>query len=178
MEELERLELGLVLQKLADQHGWHRAQWLVAIETLWKEVVGESIFQHTAILTLTTDGVLLVAVPSSVWSQELLYYKPAILSGLHSRLPTVSIHDLRTRVRAQWKQGAALDKDPVYSPYFPTNPALHSSPNLAELLIRVQESYETAAQIWLTQGFHPCQHCHAPTLKAYALCMVCDLSSR
>lgn len=179
MEKLTDLQLGATLQQMGERYRWHHARWLMVIESLWREIVGESIFQHTAILTLTTNGALIVAVPSSVWSQELLYHKPTILEGIHSRAPNIPIHELRTQVRAQWAYHSPAQTSAVYSPYFETTQrAVVSSVNLPELLLRVQENYEMAAQAWLSEGFQPCQRCQAPTLKGYSLCIVCELSDR
>lgn len=170
--------LAAILDQLVQSHGWHRATTLTAIRTLWRDIVGEGIDQHTQILTLTSDGVLVVAVPSSVWSQEILYYKPQIVQAFANVLGASWVKDVRTRVRANRNQSAGPVREGVRSPYYRVSPRPPDTDNLHELLARVQEKYETAARVWMDEGFQPCARCHAPTPHGYTLCVTCDLERR
>lgn len=177
MAELEP-RLSDILTHLASQHGWDRAEWLRRLDVLWHRVVGDTISQHTRILTLTNDGTLLVAVPSSVWSQELTFLKPRILDAIHDELPEIGIRDVRTRVRTDLPYQPRGSEPYRPSPSFRTNPTAPLITDLRVLLGQVQEKYQEAAKGWLRQGFHPCRRCEAPTLKGYLLCIVCELDSR
>lgn len=172
-------ELGTLLSTLVDRHGLTRARWLTIINSLWRTVVGEAIAAHTSVLTLTTDGTLIVAVPSSVWSQEILYYKPALLHAIQDALPDATIKDIRTRVKAAPPVQSAAPDGLRVSPYFRTDGrTLDLSRDLGALLAEVQEKYEAAAREWLHDGCHPCVRCQAPTLDGYALCVVCEWDKR
>ncbi|MCL5116818.1 MAG: DUF721 domain-containing protein [Firmicutes bacterium] len=172
---MDEPRLGNILRGMVEEHGWHRAQWLRMMEAIWHRVVGDAIYAHTRILTLTPDGVLVIAVPSSVWSQELNYYRPRILGAIHDELPQVTIRDIRTRVRAQADRKRTSEDAYRRSPYAATYRAPAGTEDLGVLLTRVQEKYQEAAQEWLAEGFYPCIQCHAPTLAGYPLCVVCDL---
>lgn len=178
MDQADNLDLAGVLGRMVDSHGWHRAQWLTVIEAIWQKAVGEAVAHHTRILTLTSDGTLIVAVPSSVWSQELLYYHPAILAAIQAELPHAGIREIRTRVKAEAAPPPREDSVRRDSPYFYGQPKPPFTDNLDELLAEVQEKYETAAHDWLTRGYHPCAKCHSPTMSSYTLCIVCELSER
>lgn len=179
MEDATGSTLGEILQNLVQRHGWQPAQWLSIIQAIWSEIVGDTISQHTRILSLTTDGHLWVAVPSSVWSQELLYYKSHILEAIHAAFPLVPVHDIRTRVKANPSRPAIQTSAALQTPYFfTTKPALDVTQDLYELLRHVQEKYQIAKNEWLQNGFTPCVRCQAPTLKNYRLCVVCEMQGR
>jgi hypothetical protein len=179
MDRSHPVPLGDVFAELIDRHGLNRARWLQVIGSLWRSVVGETIWAHTAIMTLTTDGVLIVGVPSSVWSQEILYYKPQILAKLQEALPEAHIRDLRTRVRNAPGPVAKPRGATLPSPYFRTSSArAHTDQDLGALLHVVQEKYEAAAAEWLAHGLRRCPRCGAPTMPDYPLCSVCEASNR
>lgn len=175
MEPTSEPRLSNILARLSAQHGWQRAEWLRALDTLWRRVVGETIAEHSHILTLTNDGALVVAVPSSVWAQEISYYKPRIIAAIHDEIPEAAIHDVRTRARSDFARLPRRSEPYRPSPHFQTERHLASTNDLKVLLASVQEKYQLAVQEWLFQGFVPCEQCHAPTLKGYRLCVVCDL---
>lgn len=170
--------LGVILSHLTDRHGWHHAEGLRLLETLWQRAVGAVIAEHSRILTLTNDGILIVAVPSSVWSQELGYYKPHILEAIRDELPELRIQDVRTRVRSDVERLPRVSEAYRPSPYAVTELHASDTRDLGVLLARVQEKYQKAAQEWLDDGFISCRQCHAPTLKGYRLCVVCDLAQQ
>lgn len=180
MERERSHELSQILASLADKHQWHRAQWLSVIELLWRRVVGDTVADHTRIITVTADNVLVVAVPSSVWAQELQYYKPVILQAIHIEIPQSHLRDIRTRVSTTrpeiaWTEDAGEYSSPYYARDINKSPV---SDNLDALLLAVQEKYEAATRDWLTQGFHSCAHCRAPILRRYRLCIACEMQHR
>lgn len=176
MGEWGNEELVKILDGLVQRHGLNRARWLSAIESIWNNTVGKTVAEHTRIVTLTNDGMLVVAVPSSVWSQQLLYYKPDILKAIQQLIPESRIKDIRTRVQADIGRPIRNTLTAQHSPYFRTYQSPGITRDLGELLAGVQEKYEAAARVWLEQGFKPCERCQAPTLKGYALCIVCELN--
>ena len=179
MDSVERATLKDILRHLAQRHGWQRAEWLLGIQVIWSEIVGDLISRQTHILTLTEAGDLWVAVPSSVWSQEILYYKPRILEAIHRTLPIVQIRDIRTRVQAPVDPPPVKPGTSSFMPYFPPNKQQpNSTQDLRELLQQVQEKYQLAAIEWLQNGFVRCTRCQAPTLKSYRLCVACELQMR
>lgn len=175
MDNPRHEELGKILAGMADQNGWQRAQWVSVIAVLWRRVVGNTVADHTQIVTLTTEGVLVVAVPSSVWSQELQYYKPTILDAIRLHLPESRIRDIRTRVRTTPQLTDLAADLSASSPYYASSVVAEpKTDNLHELLQVVQEKYEQAAREWMVQGFHACASCHAPILQRYTLCIACE----
>lgn len=170
--------LAAILDRLTAQHGWHRAEWLRLLDHLWRRVVGDTVADHSRIITLTNDGVLVVAVPSSVWAQEITYYKPRILAAVNDELPEAGVVDVRTRVKSDLLRLPRPSEPYRASPHFRTEQRLASTSDLKVLLARVQEKYQQAAQEWLSQGFVPCARCQAPTLKGYRLCVVCALDQQ
>jgi len=178
VDPVEQRRLGDILEGLVSHHGWGRAQWLRMMEVIWHRVVGDTIYDHTRILTLSSDGVLLVAVPSSVWSQELLYYKLRILEAIHDELPQIPIGDVRTRVRSDVEMRRTKGIEPNFSPYFNTHKRISGNQDLQVLLASVKEKYYRATQDWLMKGLGPCNRCHAPTMEGYSLCVVCELELR
>lgn len=177
MEFAEESRLKEILHSMAERHGWRQAQWLQMLEGVWMRAVGPGVSKNTKILSLTSDGVLWVAVPSSVWAQELLYYRPRILAAIHDELPMIPIKDVRTRVRTE-RTRVVQATEGRKSPYYPTTWREPATDDPWVLLARVQEKYQQAAREWLDQGFQECMRCHAPTLKGYALCSVCEISRR
>ncbi len=178
MESTPEPRLSHILARLSAQHGWQRAEWLRALDTLWRRVVGETIAEHSHILTLTNDGVLVVAVPSSVWAQEISYYKPRILAAIHDEIPEAAIHDVRTRARSDFARLPRRSEPYRPSPHFRTEGQTTTTTDLWVLWASVQEKYQQAVEEWLSQGFVPCEQCHAPTLKGYRRCVVCDLDRK
>ncbi len=177
MEFAEESRLKAILHGLAERHGWRQAQWLQMLEGVWMRAVGPAVSKNTKILTLTSDGVLWVAVPSSVWAQELLYYRPRIVAAIQDELPMIPIKDVRTRVRTE-RTMIVQATEGRRSPYYPTTWREPATDDPWVLLARVQEKYQQAAREWLDQGFQECVRCHAPTLQGYALCSVCEISRR
>lgn len=178
MDNPKRERLGAILQGLVHNHGLDRAQWISVIDSLWAEAVGDLIASHSSVITLTSDGTLVVAVPSSVWAQELQYQKPVIIETILKTLPQARVRDVRTRVRASLLSQTAEASLGKGSPYFATTAQSPSTQDLHELLGRVQEKYEVASQIWVGQGLARCKRCQAPTGVGYLLCSVCEQDRR
>ena len=178
MEFDRQIQLGHILEALAENHGWNRARWLRILDAIWHRVVGDTVYQHTRILGLTGDGVLTVAVSSSIWSQELTYYKPLIMAAIRNEIPEMFVKDVKTRVRAQLDPVDDRETRSHSEPYHHLGPVTVTDYDLSVLLAKVQEQYQIATQVWLSQGFFSCERCHAPTPARYRLCVVCDLERK
>ncbi|MCY0878117.1 MAG: DUF721 domain-containing protein [Firmicutes bacterium] len=169
--------LKAILDRLADDHRWTRARTLWLIEQAWPEIVGEAVSRHTRILALSEDGTLWVAVPSSVWSSELLFHKPRILESLRLRWPALRVTDLKTRVREETPL-PALAEEPRDMPYIPFQRRDPDTHDLQALFYRVQKQYQAAMAAWRQRGYHPCAECRALTAPGYRLCANCEARHR
>lgn len=178
MESLTPQRLEVILSQMVESRGWHRAQWIRWLSLMWRDVVGETLADQSKILSLTSDGLLWVAVSSSVWAQQLLYFKPRIIETFHELYPDIPLTDLRTRTQGLPTRGPVSMVDYQRSPYVNLKRPVSLIDNLEVLLSRVQEKYQEAAMDWLAHGFHPCARCHAPTANAYKLCVVCELDRK
>lgn len=169
--------LGSILSSLVERHGWRRAEWISLLKLLWKEVAGDVLYEHSGIITLTSDNTLIVAVPTSVWAQQLSLLKPLILKNISETHPEIKVRDIRTRVRTDRPSSIAQPERSKFSPYYHDTSRQLTETDLHVLLASVKEKYELASRDWLTRGFSPCRRCWAPTLDGYPLCVVCELES-
>ncbi|MCY0899657.1 MAG: DciA family protein [Firmicutes bacterium] len=170
--------LGEILLRLSDEHHWTRARWLWLLERSWADVVGDVVSQHTKLLTLTEEGILWIAVPSSVWSSELLFHKPRILARIEERWPSIRVTDLRTRVRTEVRALTQEGEEARPSPYARWERGHPSTEDLDALFRRVQEQYQRATEAWLRQGYRRCLQCRAPTEPGYRFCIHCEIARR
>jgi predicted nucleic acid-binding Zn ribbon protein len=93
-------KLGEIISRLFAARGWGRRQERIQLEEAWSEVVGRQGASHTRVGTLRR-GVLEIMVDSSVLLQELAHFqKRRLLEQLRTRLPAVTISDLRFRTGA------------------------------------------------------------------------------
>lgn len=92
-----------ILGRLFTARGWGRQQERLRLEEAWAAAAGPEITPHTRIGGLRR-GVLEVMVDNSVLLQELAHYqKRALLEQFRSRLPGLTITDVRFRVGV-WKE--------------------------------------------------------------------------
>ena len=90
-------KLGEILGRLFTARGWGRRHERVQLEETWQAVVGASGARHTSVGALRR-GVLEIVVDSAVLLQELAHFhKRRLLEQLRSRLPSMTINDLRFR---------------------------------------------------------------------------------
>ena len=66
----------------------------------WPDIVGPAIAGHSTAIALA-QGVLLIAVDSSVWAQELSMLRPKILAAFDERLGPGHVRNLRFQSRHQ-----------------------------------------------------------------------------
>lgn len=97
--------LGDILGRLFTARGWGRRQGRLQLETAWAEAIGPEGGAHTQVGNLRR-GVLEILVDNSVLLQELAHYqKRRLLEQLRSRLPDVTITDLRFRAAGRRVNG-------------------------------------------------------------------------
>jgi predicted nucleic acid-binding Zn ribbon protein len=90
-------KLGEILGRLFAARGWGRRHERAQLEEAWQTVVGSSAANHTSVGALRR-GVLEIVVDSAVLLQELAHFhKRRLLEQLRSRLPNLTINDLRFR---------------------------------------------------------------------------------
>ncbi|MDA8199964.1 MAG: DUF721 domain-containing protein [Thermaerobacter sp.] len=87
-----------ILTDLADRYRWHRAELLLEVERVWPEAVGPQIARVTRPIGWL-DGVLTIAVPSPVWTQELRYLEEELLSAVNQQITGGEVRRIRTVVR-------------------------------------------------------------------------------
>jgi predicted nucleic acid-binding Zn ribbon protein len=92
-----------ILSRLFAARGWGRLQERRRLEEQWEEVIGKESAGHTRVGALRR-GVLEIMVDNAVLMQELAHFqKRRLLQQLRSRLPGVTVHDLRFRAGV-WKK--------------------------------------------------------------------------
>lgn len=144
---------------------------------VWAEVVGPQVAGATEVLAVDR-GVLRVSTKTSVWSQELTFYKVDILRRLNARLGCARdpvITDIVFQNRGLTPRPAASEKE---APLAPTAEELDevelspgemanieagvaavADPDLRERLRRVRIA-DTRLRTWrLDQGWMPCPGC-------------------
>lgn len=82
-----------VFERLDKERGLARED----IDGYWKELVGEKGLEHSRPATLRR-GILLVRVDSSVWLQNLVMRKRALLKGLKRTLGKDRISEIQFRI--------------------------------------------------------------------------------
>jgi len=90
-------KVGEILSRLFAARGWGQRHERVRLEEAWADVIGSQGRRHTTV-GVFRRGVLEIVVDSAVLLQELAHYqKRGLLEQLRSRLPEVTLNDLRFR---------------------------------------------------------------------------------
>lgn len=87
--------LGNVLNKFRMELGFESEN----ISSIWKNIVGEAVYENTRPAGFKGQ-ILLVYVSSSVWMQELQYYKKDIISRLNNELGKELVCDIKFKIGA------------------------------------------------------------------------------
>lgn len=98
-----------ILDGVVTKHRWQRATTLLAIQSLWKSALGPPLCDSTRPWSFNR-GILTVAVPSPVWTQELMYMRESLMARVNQQLEGDSIKELRFIVRA-WNREPSLHPD-------------------------------------------------------------------
>jgi predicted nucleic acid-binding Zn ribbon protein len=101
-------KLGEILSRLFAARGWGRRHERARLEEAWSAAIGISGAAHTRV-GLLRRGVLEIVVDSAVLLQELAHFqKRILLEQLRSRLPGVTINDLRFRAGTKNSEGQEI----------------------------------------------------------------------
>ena len=82
---------------------------------IWAEVVGPEIAAATYAET-TRSGVLFVRVKSTVWANELIFYKQDILTKLNNRLGKGVLSDIHFKASGKVRPAAPVPDQPTITP--------------------------------------------------------------
>ncbi|MCL5971497.1 MAG: DUF721 domain-containing protein [Firmicutes bacterium] len=166
--------LSSILHAMQQDYPWQTAYQTRLLQQLWPDLVGPAIARNARVMRID-QGVIKLAVSSSVWSQEIQYLKPTVLSKLNERLPEhMQAHDIRSRVLVR-----ALTKPEMPNAnnerFYRVRLVKSGQPTegLDSLIERVRQRHNDAVAFWLTTGYHQCPSCHSPTLNRYLQCSVC-----
>lgn len=96
--------LQALMRQLERSPEWQSTALLRQLGTLWPEVVGAAVAQHSRPTKVYRD-VLQVAVSSAAWAQTLTFERALILQKIHQKLPKAadSVKDIRFAA-ASWQQ--------------------------------------------------------------------------
>jgi predicted nucleic acid-binding Zn ribbon protein len=89
-------KISSVVRKVIQQKGYSAIQSADVLRTSWKEIVGESLAQHSTIGKVE-KGQLTVVASNKVVATELDYMKSQILRALQEKLPEFAIRSIRVR---------------------------------------------------------------------------------
>ncbi len=116
-----------ILSEMADRYRWHRAELLLEVERVWPDAVGPQIARVTRPIGWL-DGVLTIAVPSPVWTQELRYLDEEIRSAVNRRLTGGEVQRIRTVVRPGVAQNSAAARQQASQRLHAVSDRLHEPP--------------------------------------------------
>ncbi len=86
-----------VLQRMAGYLRFRGRLNSFMVRSVWTETVGDMVAKHTVPLRVRKD-VLVLAVESSAWMNELQFHIPAILDRLRQKLPEKNIRSIKMKV--------------------------------------------------------------------------------
>lgn len=136
--------------------------------------MGSYLAEHTRLVGIDRDG-FTIAVPSSGWAQELVYWKPEILRRLNELAPGAEVpRVIRIRVAPKIFEKAADAGDSRAERGRLGMRAQGGSSDLAELARSVMDKHASAVEQWLSGDYTRCARCQSPTLKGYRLCATCQ----
>ncbi|MDH5297283.1 MAG: DUF721 domain-containing protein, partial [Nitrospirota bacterium] len=85
----------------------------------WEHLVGSTMAKHSYPESIRFKKLHLVA-DNSIWLQQLLFLKPAILEAIHSMMPDLSLTDVVLRIGSIPHPPPPLDPRPAAPPAFVT----------------------------------------------------------
>lgn len=89
-----------ILTGVAQRYRWQRAEALMQITLIWDGALGRPLCENVKPVGFV-DGTLIVAVPSPVWTQELMYLRATLIEqiNLHLRESEIRVQSLKMVVR-------------------------------------------------------------------------------
>ncbi len=139
---------------------WQDQQSFAHLSWLWPEIVGPEVAAQTRPQKLTQQGILQVAVSSSVWAQNLSFERMRLLEKVNFvwNRPVRDIH-FSTRFWSQKPPALPTLAEPAN-----TDPAVHQGPRLP--LKSVPKDAQDAFQRWASAVQSKAKH--------YQICPVCQ----
>ncbi len=163
-----------ILDAEMDRHDWRRAKWVYRLQSHWSLVVGEILAKHTRLISVDTK-VIVIAVQSSSWTQELTYWKPEIHRRLNEMTQGETKHaEIRIQVWSKALNPNLKPLDDRYERGLPYQKPSVTSDDLEQLVDRVRDKYTSAVEYWIASGYDLCERCQSPTLKGYRWCACCE----
>jgi predicted nucleic acid-binding Zn ribbon protein len=103
--------LSGVLQQVLRQYGLEHKFLEHRMTEAWEEVVGKTIAAHTLPETVRFKK-LILRVDSSVWMQQLTFYKKEMIQKINESFPTLKIEEIHFRVGVIDKANKTGELDP------------------------------------------------------------------
>lgn len=169
----DQVRLQQILSGMVDELNWRKAEMITRIRMSWADAVGEMVAQNTAVFGID-DRKLIVAVPSSVWAQQMVFLWPQIQKILNRTLEPPGMEKMQTLIRPHMKKLAHKDIESGPMHYISGLKGSEWTGTLEDLLERVVQRFNNAKQDWVTHHYQLCLKCQSPTLQGYALCSACQ----
>ncbi len=116
-----------ILADLAERYRWDRAEVLLEVEKVWPDAVGPQIARAARPIGWL-DGVLTVAVPSPVWTQELRYLDEELRAAVNRRITGGEVTRIRTVVRPSAPPNPSADRQQAAARLAALSERLHEPP--------------------------------------------------
>ena len=97
-----------ILGDVVGRYRWHAAEALWEIQGIWVKAVSPELAQVVRPIAFL-DGTLTLAVPSPVWSQELMYWREDLVARINAELETPRVTRIKLMVRAMPRPEAPVD---------------------------------------------------------------------
>ena len=85
--------VGDILGRLFESMSWGRRVFEGRALTLWSDVVGKAVGQHSRPLRIE-NGKIVVEVKDAIWKQEILLLSPEIIQKMNERLGEEVVKDI------------------------------------------------------------------------------------
>jgi hypothetical protein len=166
------LKLGSVLDGWRPKPG-PGSDPLLAARSVWPDLVGADIARNAHPIAIERDEVLVVLVPSSSWSHQLVFLEPEIVAKLQALPETKALTRLRFRVGKLRRPSAG--RDGQGGPRRAGSEAGTEPParTLDDALARLRRTVEGARAGHRAQGGAFCGSCDAPVDRGTELCRPC-----
>ena len=89
--------LGAVLKSVADRHGFGGRLFEYQLQQRWTDIVGLSVAEHTRPDQIRFRKLYLL-VENSVWLQQLVFLKPALIERINAAAGVPVVSDIMLRV--------------------------------------------------------------------------------
>jgi predicted nucleic acid-binding Zn ribbon protein len=97
-----------ILGEVVGRYRWHAAEALWEIQGVWVKAISPELAQVVRPVGFL-DGTLTLAVPSPVWSQELMFWRDDLMARINAELQTPRVTRIKLVVRAMPRPGTPID---------------------------------------------------------------------